>query len=168
MNIKEFVGRRQIAEKIAVLGRELTEYYRGKPLTVIVLMNGGAFFGSDLAREIDLPLWFDSMRASSYIHDCRCDEVKVTATLKLPVNGRDVLLVDDVFDSGETVKKCQSLLKQAGANSVKAAVLVNKQVPGRACQPDWSCFDAPDLYLVGFGLDSEEFYRNVPCIGVIE
>ena len=168
MNMRELFGQNDIARRVAELGREITGFYRDKPLTVIVLMNGGAFFATDLAREIDLPLWFDSLRASSYTHDCRGNEVKLSDTLKLPVDGRDILLVDDIFDSGETIKACAKHLLAAGARSVRSAVLVNKLVSGRETQPDWAGFEAPDLYLVGFGLDSEEFYRNLPCIGVIE
>ena len=168
MSMRELFSKDEIFQKVAELGRELTEFYRGRELTVIVLMNGGAFFGSDLARAIDLPLWFDSIRVSSYTHDRRGDEVKLSDTLKLPVKERDILLVDDVFDSGETIRTCKEHLLNAGAKSVRAAVLVNKQVAGRKNEPDWAVFEAPDLYLVGFGLDSEELYRNIPCVGVIE
>ena len=157
----------QIAERTAELGREITAFYTGKELTVIVLMNGGAFFGCDLARAIDLPLWFDSLRAASYVNDTRSGEVALASALKLDPAGREILLVDDVFDSGETVKKCREHLLALGAAGVRCAVLINKRVPGRQSEPEWAGFTAPDRYLVGFGLDSNELYRNLPCIGAI-
>ncbi|MBQ9786976.1 MAG: hypoxanthine phosphoribosyltransferase [Lentisphaeria bacterium] len=154
--------------RIGELGAEITGFYRGMNLTIVVLMNGGAFFGCDLARAVDLPLWFDSLRASSYIHDCRSGKVNLTGGLKLPVAKRHILLVDDVFDSGETIRTCKEYLLAAGALSVKSAVLVNKEVAGRKSEPDWACFTAPDRYLVGFGLDSEELYRNIPFVGCMD
>ncbi len=166
--IRELFSREAIEKKIGQMGREIAESYRGKDLTVIVLMNGGAFFACDLVRAMDMPIWFDSMRASSYIHDRRCDNVAISDTLKLPVKGRHILLADDIFDSGKTVESCKKYLMDAGALSVKCAVLLNKEVPGRTTQPDWAGFNAPDLYLIGAGLDSEEFYRNLPMVGYIE
>ena len=165
--IRELFSRELIDARTRELGKEIAAAYRGCDLTVIVLMNGGAFFACDLVREMDIPLWFDSMRASSYIHDTR-GEITIGDTLKLPVAGRHILLVDDIFDSGNTIKACKKYLLDAGALSVKCAVLLNKQLPDRESQPDWAGFDAPDLYLIGSGLDSEEFYRNMPGVGVVE
>ena len=160
--------RKKVAARVKELAEEISAFYDGRDLTVIALMNGGAFFACDLVREMDMPLWFDSMRVSSYIHDCRCGEVKLNGELKLPVSGRDVLLVDDVFDSGETIRVCRKFLLDAGAASVRSAVLVNKKVDGRNSEPDWQGFEAPDRYLVGCGLDSEEFYRNLPFVGCMD
>lgn len=165
--MEEIFSKSDISGRIAELGREITDFYRGKDLTVIVLMNGGAFFGCDLARAIDLPLWFDSIRAASYVNDVRGGEVALASALKLDPAGREILLVDDVFDSGETVKKCKSHLLNLGAAGVRCAVLVNKKVHDRVCEPEWAAFDAPDKYLVGFGMDSHEIYRNLPYVGVM-
>ena len=157
-----------VSQRIREMGAEIAEYYRGKELTVIVLMNGGAFFACDLTRAMDIPMWFDSLRASSYLHDSRTDKVNITSGLKLPVAGRHILLADDVFDSGETIRTCREFFMNAGALSVKSAVLVNKKVAGRESEPDWYGFISPDRYLVGFGLDSEEYYRNCPYIGCMD
>ncbi|MBE6388965.1 MAG: hypoxanthine phosphoribosyltransferase [Lentisphaerae bacterium] len=165
--MEQLFSREVVSMRIKEMGRELSSFYAGRQLTVIVLMNGGAFFACDLVREMNIPLWFDSLRASSYIHDRREGKVTLTETLKLPVTGRHILLADDVFDSGETVRTCRQYLLEAGAVSVKSAVLVNKKLPGRTCEPDWAGFEAPDRYLVGFGLDSEEFHRNLPFIGAM-
>lgn len=163
--MEELFSREAVSSRIKELGREIADFYRGKDLTVIALMNGGAFFACDLVREMDLPLFFDSMRVSSYIHDCRSSEIKFGGEVKLEVKDRHILIADDVFDSGETIRACSEYLLAQGALSVKSAVLVNKKVADRKSEPDWSGFDAPDRYLVGFGLDSEELYRNLPFIG---
>lgn len=164
--MEELFAKERIASRITELGRQIREFYEGSDLTVIVLMNGGAFFACDLVRSMDLPMWFDSMRVSSYTHDKKGD-IRIECGLKLSVAGRHVLLADDVFDSGETMKFCRKFLMDKGALSVRCAVLMNKQVPGRTEKPDWAGFDAPDRYLVGFGLDSEEFCRNMPFVGYV-
>ena len=155
----------EITRRITELGRKISEYYSGKELTVIALMNGGVFFAVDLVRQMNIPMWFDSLRASSYVHDRRTAKVNVCSDLKLPVVGRHLLLVDDVFDSGNTMEVCRRYLLDAGALSVKSAVLINKTVAERRSMPDWAAFSAPDYYLVGYGMDSEELYRNVPFVG---
>lgn len=165
--MEEIFSKELIASRLTELGKEITDFYRGKELTVIVLMNGGAFFGCDLARAIDLPLWFDSIRVSSYINDVRGGKVALASALKLDPAGREILLLDDVFDSGETIKKCKQHLLELGASGVRCAVLVNKNVPGRESEPEWAAFDAPDKYLIGFGMDSYELYRNLPFVGVM-
>lgn len=156
----------QIRERVGEMGREIREFYRGRDLTVLVLMNGGAFFGVDLARAIDLPLWFDSMRVASYSGITR-GELRLESPPKLPLNGREILLADDVFDSGETIRLCKEMLLARGAAGVRCAVLINKDVPGRKLEPDWAGFTAPDRFLVGFGMDHDEMHRNLPFVGVI-
>ena len=155
-----------IAARVAELGREIGTFYAGKELTLIVLMNGGAFFGADLARAIDLPLWFDSLRTASYTNDLR-GGFQLESPPKLDPRGREILLADDVFDSGETIRNCREYLLAQGAAGVRCAVLVDKQVPGRESAPDWAAFTAPDRYLVGFGMDSREKYRNLPFVGAL-
>ena len=166
--VEELFSREMIAGEIRRMGTQISRFYEGKDLTVVALMNGGAFFACDLVREMNIPLWFDSLRASSYIHDRRNGAVLLANDLKLAPAGRHILLADDIFDSGKTVESCKKYLMDAGALSVKCAVLLNKEVPGRTTQPDWAGFNAPDLYLIGAGLDSEEFYRNLPMVGYIE
>ncbi len=165
--MEEIFSKELIADRISALGRSITDFYAGKDLTIIVLMNGGAFFGCDLARAIDLPLWFDSIRAASYVNDVRGGKVALASALKLDPAGREILLVDDVFDSGETVKECKQHLLDLGAAGVRCAVLVNKKIAGRDSEPEWAAFEAPDKYLVGFGMDSREVYRNLPFVGVM-
>ena len=156
----------EIIRRIAEMGREIARFYAGKPLTLIVLMNGGAFFGADLARAIDLPLRFDSMRAASYVADAR-GAVRLETAPKLDPRGREILLADDVFDSGKTMEFCRKNLLGRGALGVRCAVLIDKRVPGRGSRPDWAGFAAPDRYLVGYGMDSCEEYRNLRFVGMV-
>lgn len=165
--VEELFSREMIAGEIRRMGTQISRFYEGKDLTVVALMNGGAFFACDLVREMNIPLWFDSLRASSYIHDRRNGAVLLANDLKLAPAGRHILLADDIFDSGETVKACREHLLNLGALSVKTAVLVNKKLPGRTSEPDWAAVEAPDRYLAGFGMDSEEFLRNLPFIGAM-
>ena len=166
--MEEFFSREAVSVRVKELGSEIAEFYKGSELTVIALMNGGAFFACDLVREMDIPLYFDSMRISSYVHDQRTTDIKFSGELKLEVKNRHILIADDVFDSGETIRACKEYLLNCGALSVKSAVLVNKKVSNRNSEPDWACFDSPDRYIVGFGLDSEEYYRNLPFVGVLK
>ena len=166
--MEELFSREIIARRVEELGGEISRFYEGKDLTVIVLMNGGAFFGCDLVRAVSIPMWFDSMRTASYVNDVRSGKVILASELKLPVKDREVLLVDDVFDSGETVKYCRKHLLSLGAKSVRCAVLMNKKLPGRDGEPDWACFTAPDRYLIGMGMDSHELYRNLPLVAAMD
>ena len=108
----------EIAERVAQLGREITEAYRGRELTVITVMNGAVVFAADLLRKIDLPLQLDSFAASSYENDRSSGKITIRSALKLPVRGRHVLLVDDIYTTGSTVDALAALLKQAGAEEV--------------------------------------------------
>ena len=164
---EELFSAPEIAARVAALGGEIGAFYRGKPLTVVAMMNGGAFFACDLARAIPLPLWFDAMTVTSF-HRNRRGGLRVLNRLKLPVAGRHILLADDVFDSGATFAYCRGMLLDEGALSVRSAVLVNKRIPGRSEEPEWFCFHGPDRFLFGFGMDSEELYRNLPSVRAVQ
>ncbi len=162
----ELISAAKVSAKVKEMGQAIGDFYAGKPLTVVVLMNGGAFFGIDLARAIPLPLQFDSLRAASYTADRR-GRFRLEAEPKLDPRGREILLADDVFDSGETIRHCREYFLKRGAAGVRCAVLINKRVEGRASEPEWAGFDAPDRYLVGCGMDSHEEYRALPFVGAI-
>ena len=155
----------QIAARVKQLGDELTAFYTGKPLTVIILMNGALPFGADLVRAIRLPLRWEAFAVSSYSDDRSTGKLKIRSELKNPVAGRHLLVVDDILDSGLTMKKLMEHFQQQGALSVRSCVLLNKNVSGKyAIAPDWVGFDIPDRYVVGYGLDSNEEFRNLPFI----
>ena len=159
----------RIAARTAELGKRISDDYRGKPLTLVVLMNGGMIFGADLLRRISVPLWLDSICVASYRGQASSGEVSFRSKLKLPVRDRHILLVDEVFDSGLTLTALRRYMTEQGALSVRAAAAVVKERP-RAPEitlPEYTGFFAPDRYLVGYGLDSDEDGRQLPFIGAI-
>ena len=167
--MKILVSEEQIAQRVRELGAEITAFYEGKPLTVIILMNGALVFGADLVRAIKLPLRWDAFSCSSYAGDRSSGKMKVRSKLKNPASGRHLLIVDDVLDTGFTMKTILEDMLQLGALSVRTCVLLNKNVSGKYfVKPDWTGFDIPDQYVVGYGLDSNEEYRNLPYIAVLE
>ena len=158
-----------LRKRVAELGAELTEYYRGKPLTLICLLNGAMIFASDLMRHIDLPVQYDSFAVSSYVNTQSTGELKVRSALKLPVAGRHILLVDDILDTGFTMKCIIRDFMKVGALSVKCCVLLNKTTKDKLfTTPDWVGFEVPERFVVGYGLDCDEEYRNLPFIGTLD
>ena len=169
-HIRVLFTKEQIAAKVAELGKAITAHYEGKPLTVVGLTNGAMPFCADLIRSIELPMYVDTLAVASYQADRRGDEFEFRSKLKLDPAGRCVLLVDEVLDSGMTLKRVSDYFLKRGGADVRTAVMVVKDIPRieGLCQPDWFGFNAPDGYLVGYGLDSMELYRNLPYIGVLE
>lgn len=169
-SLKTLFSADQIARRVRELGQEITDAYRGTPLTVIALTNGAMPFAADLIRAIELPLYVDTLAVASYHADVRGGQLEFRSALKLDPAGRSVLLVDEVLDSGMTLRRVSDYLRERGVTDVRTAVMVCKQLtrPAEALQqPDWCGFEAPNDYLVGYGLDSHELYRNLPYIAVL-
>lgn len=165
------ISAEDIAKRVAELGAEITEFYRDTPLTVVALTNGAMFFAADLLRQIQLPLYVDTLSVASYHADKRGEEFDFRSQLKLDPKGRRILLVDEVLDSGVTLQRVSDFLREHGATDIRSAVIVSKAIKRPAHglqQADWSGFSAPDSYLVGYGLDSHELYRNLPYIAVMK
>ena len=159
----------EIANRIAQLGREITEFYRGEELTVVALMNGALPFAADLIRAIGLDCYVDTVSVASY-RNCRSTgEPEFRATLKIPPSGRHILLADEVLDSGVTLQCVAEYFRRRGAASVRTVVMVEKELPrpNGLAHADWTGFTAPDRYLVGYGLDADEHYRNLPYIAAL-
>lgn len=169
--MKVLITEEEIAQRVTVLGKEITAFYQGRePLTVIALMNGALPFAADLVRKIDLPLRWDTLGASSYSCDRSSGKLQIRSELKLPLEGRHVLLLDDIFDTGFTLAELKEHFLGLGALSLRTCVLLNKST-GKAklgTEPDWSGFTIRDVYVIGYGMDSEEEYRNLPYIAVKE
>lgn len=168
-NIEVIFSKEEIAARVTELGKEIRAHYEGQPLTVIVLMSGGMIFASDLVRAIDIPLWVDSLAVASYHGHSSTGKLKFRSELKMSVKGRHVLLVDEVFDTGLTLTAVRDYMMESGALSVKAAVAVIKNIPRAPgyIMPEFSGFQAPDRYLIGYGLDSDEDGRHIPYIGAM-
>ena len=156
----------KINERVIELGRELFEFYKDRHLSVIAVSNGATIFVADLIREIDLPMQLDTIMAYSYSGTQSTGEVKMFSNLKLGIAGRDVLLVDDILDTGRTITKISEFLKTQKPNSLKTCVLLDK--PDRRVvdiNADYVGFTVPDVFVVGYGLDYNEYYRNLPYVG---
>ena len=163
------ISREQLTGRVEELGKEISRDYADKPLTMVVLMTGGIFFAADLARAVTIPLWMDSISASSYHGHESSGELKIRSHLKLDVKGRHILLLDEVFDTGFTIKCLRKYFLERGALSVKTAVAVVKDVPRAEdiTLPEYVGFNAPNRYLIGYGLDSHEEGRHIPFIGAV-
>ena len=164
------VTKEEIAEKIRELGSRITRDYAGKDPEMICILKGAALFFSDLIREIDLPLTTDFMAISSYGSATKTSGVvRVLKDLDKDIVGKDVIIVEDIVDTGVTLSYLKSMLAHRGAASIRVATLLDKTA--RRSVPDltvdYVCFDIPDAFVVGYGLDFDQAYRNLPDIGVL-
>lgn len=170
-DIKEtLISKEAIAEKCAEIGRQLTTEYDGKFPLVIGVLKGALPFMSDVIRYTETHLEMDFMDVSSYGSGMRSSgEVKIVKDLDTKVEGRDLLIIEDIIDSGLTLKYLVDLFKYRKASSVKIVTLLDKPT-GRtaAIKADVVGFEVPDEFVVGYGLDYQEKYRNLPYIGVLK
>ena len=159
----------QLAEAVKKLGQQITKDYEGKKPVMICILKGASVFFVDLIREIDLPLEIDFMVVSSYGASTKSSgEVKMVKDLDRSINGRDVIVVEDIVDSGMTLSFLKRTLLGRGANSLRIATLMDKPARRRVeLTVDYSCFEIPDDFVVGYGLDYNETYRNLPDIGIL-
>ncbi|KQL47022.1 hypoxanthine phosphoribosyltransferase [Brevibacillus choshinensis] len=160
----------EIAGKIQELGKILADEYRDKNPLVICVLKGAVVFMADLIRHMDIPCEMDFMAVSSYGSGTESSGmVKILKDLDSSVQNRHVLVVEDIMDSGLTLSRLVELLHHREAASVKVVTLLNKPERRKVdISPDYSGFDIPDEFVVGFGLDYSEHYRNLPYIGVLK
>ena len=159
----------QIACRVRELSREIERDFRGCEMVVVSLLNGTVMFLADLIRHLSLPLRLDFIGVSSYGAGTTSGELVFTKELRLDVRGREVLLVDDILDTGRTMKRVLLKLRELGPRRIRTCVLLDK--PSRrveAVQADYVGFAIPDLFVIGYGLDYAERYRNLPFVGVLK
>ena len=168
--MKQLLAEEQIRTEVCRMAREIATYYATRPLTVIGVLCGSMILVADLIRCLDLPMRVGVVQARSYRGPTTTAGALTVNDSMLPdIRGRDVLLVDDIFDTGRTLAALTAQMRSLGANSVRTAVLLNKQ--GRQevdLRPDYKCFDIPDVFVVGYGLDYEDAYRHLPYVAVLE
>ncbi len=164
------VSEQALREKIEELGKRITEDYQGKDLLLVSILKGSCVFMSDLIRHIDLPLSIDFMYVSSYGSGTQTTgSAKIIKDMDVDISGKDVLLVEDILDSGVTLSHVIDLMKQRHPASLKLCALLNK--PDRRKIPvqlDYEGFEIPDEFVVGYGLDYDERYRNLPFVGILK
>jgi len=159
---------RQIEQRIRQMSREVMRDYTGRGMVVVSLLNGTVMFLADLIRHLALPLRLDFIGVSSYGAGTESGELVFTKELRLDVRGRDVLLVDDILDTGKTLYRVVEKLRVLKPRRIKKCVLLDK--PARRVEPveaDYVGFEIPDVFVVGYGLDFAERYRNLPFVGVL-
>lgn len=158
----------QILRRIRALARRIERDYRGREMVVVSLLNGTVMFLGDLIRHLSLPLRLDFMGVSSYRAGTSPGELVFTKELRLDVRGRDVLVVDDILDTGRTLSRVLAKLRALRPRRIRVCVLLDK--PARRVEPvhaDYVGFRIPDVFVVGYGLDYAERYRNLPFVGVL-
>ena len=166
---KVLVTRDEIAKAVKELGARITKDYAGKAPVLIGILKGAIVFYSDLIREIDLPLTTEFMAISSYGSATKSSGVvQVLKDLNRDITGKDVMIVEDIVDSGMTLSYLKKYLADRGASSIKIVTLLDKPARRRVeLTADYFCFTIPDEFVVGYGLDYDEKYRNLPDIGVL-
>ena len=163
------VTREEIAKAVRELGEKLTEKFRGESPVFVCILKGASVFFTDLIREIDAPLTTDFMVVSSYGSSTKSTGVvKIVKDLDKPVMGKHVVIVEDIVDSGMTLSYLKKVFSNRDAASVSIVTLLDKPARRRVdLTVDYSCFNIPDAFVVGYGLDYDEKYRNLPDIGVL-
>lgn len=159
----------QLARRVRRLSAEIERDFRGHEMVVVSLLSGTVMFLADLIRYLSLPLRLDFIGVSSYGAGTTSGELIFTKELRLDVRGRDVLLVDDILDTGRTMKRVLAKLRALKPRRIKTCVLLDK--PARRVEKiraDYVGFRIPDLFVIGYGLDYAERYRNLPFVGVLK
>ena len=163
------ITQQQISRRVRQLARQIERDFRGRDLAVVSLLSGTVMFLADLIRHLSLPLRLDFMGVSSYRDGTESRELVFTKELKMEVLGRDVLVVDDILDTGKTLKAVLHKLRGLGPRRIKVCVLLEKEARRvENVRADYVGFQIPDLFVIGYGLDFAERYRNLPFIAVLK
>ena len=159
-----------IQARVRAMAEEVASDFAGRTITVIVIMDGALFFVADLLRAVDLPMEIVSMSASSYHGGTKTTgEVKLPWPLNLDLRGKHVLLLDDILDTGLTLGAVHDRLAEEGAAVIKTGVLLKKRrVQARELKVDYVGFEIEDEFVVGYGMDYQGRFRNLPCIGTLK
>lgn len=167
---KVLITREEIAAEVEKLGEQISADYRGKDLLLISVLKGSVVFMADLMRAITIPASIDFMAVSSYGAGTKSSGVvKIIKDIDIELAGKDLLLVEDILDSGMTLQYLKELLGGRNPASIRVCALCDK--PSRRTapvQPDYVGFEVPDEFIVGYGLDYDERYRNLPDIGILK
>ena len=169
-HVRVLLAEEDVDRRIQEIGDQISKDYDGKQIHLICVLKGGSFFMCELAKRITVPVSLDFMSVSSYGSATKSSGVvKIVKDLDEPLKDKDVLVVEDIVDSGRTLSYLLEMLKDRGPKSVKLCTLLDK--PERRVvdvHVDYTCFQIPDEFVVGYGLNYDQRYRNLPYIGVVE
>lgn len=168
--LKVLLSEEEIKNKVQELGKIITEEYRGKNLLLVTVLKGAVVFLADLMRAIDTPAEIDFMVVSSYGSGVKSSGVvKIVKDLDVPLKDRHILIVEDILDSGLTLSYIKGILQDRGPASIRIVTLLDKPARRKAdIKADYVGFEVPDDFVIGYGLDYDEKYRNLPYIGVLK
>ncbi len=169
--IRVMYSEEEVDQRIRELGKEISERYEGKTLHMICVLKGGVFFMCELAKRITVPVTMDFMSVSSYGSGTKSSGiVKIVKDLDQSIEGRDVLVVEDIIDSGHTLSYLLKILNERKPASLCLCTLLNKSDRREVenVNVDYTGFPIPDEFVVGYGLDYDQKYRNLPYVGVVE
>ncbi len=168
--IRVLVSEEDVDARIKVLGEKISRDYAGRQVHLICILKGGVFFMCELAKRISVPVSMDFMSVSSYGDDTKSSGiVRIAKDLDESIEGKDVLIVEDIIDSGRTLYYLIDVLRKRNPNSVHLCTLLDKpERRVRDVKVDYVGFEIPDEFVVGYGLDYAQKYRNLPYIGVVE
>lgn len=168
--ISVLIPREKIEERTKEIAAQINRDYKDRSIHIVCVLKGGVFFAVKLANELTVPVTIDFMSVSSYGDDTKSSGVvKIVKDLDQPLIGKDVLLVEDIIDSGRTLAYLMNLLRDRKPASLRLCTLLDK--PSRRVMPvscDYTGFEIEDKFVVGCGMDYKQFYRNLPYIGVVE
>ena len=170
-NLEVLFSEQQIADRIRDLGAQITRDYAGKELVLVSVLKGSCVFLADLMRSIDLQLTIDFMSVSSYKNELQSSgDVEILKDLSNSIREKDVLVVEDIIDTGLTLTRLLEILGSRGANSIKLASFLDKPEPriNKELKIDYTGFVVPNKFVVGYGLDAAGRYRNLPFIAVVK
>ncbi len=168
-HLKELLSKQELEAGVRAMAREINACYETRPLTILGVLTGSIVLLADLIRLLEMPLRVGVVQASSYRGGTTRGHLKINADLMPDIENRSVLLVDDIFDTGHTLREVMALMRQFGPTSVRSAVLLRKR--GRQevdIEPDFVAFDIPDEFVVGYGLDYRDAYRNLSYVAALE
>lgn len=167
---KILISEEELSKKVCELANEINAYYNGEPVVLVTILKGGAVFAVDLMRRLNMEVKVDFACVSSYgSSTISSGELIVKKDIDIDVENKNVLIAEDIIDTGITLSKLRVMLKSRGAKDVKIVTMLNK--PARRKVPieaDFKGFDIPDEFVVGYGLDYNENYRNLPYVGVLK
>lgn len=168
--VRIFLQEQEVNARIAEVAKKISADYAGKEVHLICVLKGSVFFMCELAKRITVPVTMDFMSVTSYGNDTKSSGVvKIVKDLDEPLDGKDVLIVEDIIDSGRTLGYLIDILAKRNPKSLRLCTLLDK--PERRVtevEVDYTCFNIPDEFVVGYGLDYAQKYRNLPFIGIVE
>lgn len=164
------IDNKSLKKRTKEIGKQITKDYKGKKPVMLCLLKGSLHFMTGLCEAITLPIEYECLKASSYANTVSTGKVSILVNMINSVKGKDVIIVEDIVDTGHTIKNIMEFLEKEGAASIEIATMLNKQARREVegINPKYVGFEIPDYFVIGYGLDYNEYYRNLPYVGVLK